>query len=91
MKREGGEQVVAINLTDASAYYMHPNEELLKQHIRKVGKNNVALDFLRDTSRDPVVQPRKNGKKKKCAMIPHNPSVPEELLQELYRGIYHIK
>lgn len=47
--REGGVKVVAIHLTDASA---HPNEELLKQHVKKVGKTNVALDFLRDTSRD---------------------------------------
>ena len=88
--REGGVKVVAIHLMDASAYYSHPNEELLKQHIKKVGKTNVALDFLRDTSRDTVVLARKNGKKK-CAVIPHNPSLPEEILQELYRGMMSSK
>ena len=71
--------------------YSHPNEELLKQHIKKVGKTNVALDFLRDTSRDTVVLAKKNGKKKKCAVIPHNPSLPEEILQELYRGMMSSK
>lgn len=91
VRREGGVKVVAIHLTDASTYYTHPNEELLKQHIKKVGKTNVALDFLRDTSRDTVVLARKNGKKKKCAVIPHNPSVPEEILQELYRGMISSK
>ena len=87
--REGGVKVVAIHLTDASAYYSHLNEELLKQHIKKVGKTNVALNSLRDTSRDTIVLPRKNGKK--CAVIPHNPSVPEEILQELYRGMMSSK
>ena len=81
---------MAIHLTDASAYYSHLNEELLKQHIKKVGKTNVALAFLRDTSRDTVVLARKNGKKK-CAVIPHNPLVPEEILQELYRGMMSSK
>ena len=79
-------KVVAIHLTDASTYYTFPNEDLLKQHIKKVGKTNVPLDFLRDTSRDTVVLARKNGKKK-CAVIPHDPSVPEEIPQELYRGM----
>ena len=51
-------KVVAIYFTGASAYYTHPNEELLKQHVKKVGKTNVALDFLRDTSRDTAVLPR---------------------------------
>jgi len=67
--REGGIQVVAINLTDASSYYTHPDEDLLKQHIRNVGKTNVSLDFLRDTSVDTCVRPRTNGKKKKCVVI----------------------
>ena len=84
---EGGINVVAVHLTDALTYYTSPNEELLKQHIKKVGKTNIPLDFLQDTSRDAVVLPRKNGKKKKCVVIPHNPSVPEEILQELYRGM----
>ena len=85
--RDGGVLAVAIHLTDASTYYTHPNEDMLKQHIKKVGQTNVPLDFLRDTSTDTIVRPRKNGKKKKCAMIPHNPSVPEEILQQLYRGM----
>ena len=84
--REGGIKVIAVHLTDASTYYTFPNEELLRQHIKKVGKTNVPLDFLRDTSRDTVVFPRKNVKKK-CVVIPHNPSVPEEILQELYPGM----
>lgn len=54
VKREGGEQVVAIHLMEASAYYTHPKEELLKLHIRKVEKTNMTLDLLRDTSRDSV-------------------------------------
>lgn len=63
-------KVVVINITDASA---------------KVGKTNVALNFLRDTSTDTAVLARSNGKKK-CAVISRNPSVPEEILRELYRG-----
>lgn len=74
--RKGGVKVVAINLTDASTYYTYPNEDILKQHVKKVGQTNVPLDFMRDTSRDTVVIPRKNGKKKKCVVIPHNRSVP---------------
>ena len=50
----------------------------------------MALDFLRDTSRDTIVLARKNGKKK-YAVIPHNPSVLEEILQELYRGMISSK
>ena len=46
---------MAINITDASAYYTHSNEVLPKQHIKKVGKTSIALDFLRDTSRDTAV------------------------------------
>ena len=84
---EGGRKVVAVYLSDAATYYAHPNEDLLRQHIKKVGKTNVPIDFLRDTSRDTIVLPRKNGKKKKCAVIPHNPCIPEEILQELYRGM----
>jgi hypothetical protein len=87
--REGGVKVVAIHLTDASTYYTYPNEDILKQHIKKVGQTNVALDFLRDTSKDTAALSRKNGKKKKCAVIPHNPSVPDEILQQLYRGIHN--
>ena len=84
--RDGGIQVVAINMTDASSYYTHPDEDVLKEHIKKVGKTNVSLDFLRDTSTDTSVHPRANGKKKKCVVIPHNPSVPEEILQQLFQG-----
>ena len=46
----------------------------------------MSLDFLRDTSSDTSVHPRRNGKKKKCVVIPHNPSVPEEILQWLFQG-----
>ena len=69
---EGGRKVVAVYFSDAATYYLHPNEDLLRQHIRKVGKTNVPIDFLRDTSRDTIVLPRKNGKKK-CAVIPTTP------------------
>ena len=55
---------MAINMTDASSYYTHPDEDVLKEHIKKVGKTNVSLDFLRDTSTDTSVRPRANGKKK---------------------------
>ena len=44
--------------------FTYPNEQLLKEHVNKVGKTNVFLDFLRDESRDSVVHPRKNGKQK---------------------------
>jgi len=87
--REVGIQVVAINLTDASSYYTHTDEDLLKQHSRNVGKTNVSLDFLRDTSVDTCVRPRTSGKKKKCVVIPHIPSVPEEILQQLFLGMMH--
>lgn len=87
LTRVGGELVVAIQLTHASTYYTHPNEDMLKQHIKKVGQINVPIDFLRDTSTDTTVRPSKNGKKKKCVVVPHKPSVPEEILQQLYRGI----
>ena len=86
MTRDGGIQVVAINMTDASSYYTHPDEDVLKEHIKKVGKTNVSLDFLRDTSTDTSVRPRTNGKKKKCVVILHNPSTPEEILQRLFQG-----
>ena len=86
MTRDGGIQVVAINMTDASSYYTHPDKDVLKEHIKKVGKTNVSLDFLRDTSTDTSVRPRTNGKKKKCVVILHNPSTPEEILQRLFQG-----
>ena len=76
--------MVAINLTDASSYYTHPDEDMLKQHM---GKTNVSLDFLRDTSIDTSVRPRTNGKKK-CVVIPHIPSIPAELFQRLFQGMY---
>ena len=81
-----GVMCVAIHLTDASSFYAPPCEDVLKQHIKKVGSTNVPLDFLRDTSTDNMLIPRKNGKKKKCAVIPHQPSLPEEILKQLYRG-----
>ena len=58
--------VVAINLSDAAGYYEYSNEELLKEHVRKIDpKNvNVPIDFLRDTCTDVIVHPRANGKKK---------------------------
>ena len=77
-----GSQRVAEK-SDAARYYAHPNEDLLRQHIKKVGRTIVPIDFLRDTSRDTIVLPRKNGKKK-CAVI-H--CIPEEIFQELYRGM----
>ena len=77
---------MAVYFSDAATYYPHPNEYLLRQHIKKVGRTNVPIHFLRDTSRDTIVLPRKNGKKK-CAVIPHNPCIPEEIIQELYRGM----
>ena len=86
MTQDGGTQVVAINMTDASSYYTHPDEDVLKEHIKKVGKTNVSLDFLRDTSTDTSVRPRANGKKKKCVVIPHIPSLPKEILQRLFQG-----
>ena len=39
--REGRHKVVAIALTDASSYYSPPDEDLLRTHIKKVGKTNV--------------------------------------------------
>ena len=78
MTRDGGIQVVAINMTDASSYYTHPDEDVLKEHIKKVGKTNVSLDFSRDTSTDTSVRPRTNGKK--------NLSTPEDILQRLFQG-----
>ena len=86
MTREGRHEVVAIALTDASSYYSTPDEDLLRTHKKKVGKTNVPIDFLRDTSTDSAIQPRANGKKKKCVVIPHVPSIPEELLQRLYQS-----
>ena len=86
MTREGRYKVVAIALTDTSSYYSPPDEDLLRMHIKKVGKTNVPIDFLRDTSTDTRVRPSANGKKKKCVVIPHVPSIPEELLQRLYQG-----
>lgn len=84
--REGRYKVVAIAMTDASSYYTPPDEDLLRTHLKKVGKTNVPIDFLRDTSTDTKVRPSQNGKKKKCVVIPHLPSIPEELLQRLYQG-----
>ena len=48
-------------MTDASSYYTDPDEDVLKEHIKKVGKTNVSLDFLRDTSTDNFVHPRTIG------------------------------
>ena len=56
-------KVVAVHLIDTSIYYTFRNEELLKQHIKMVGKTNVPLDFLQDTSRDTIVLARNNGTK----------------------------
>ena len=80
--------VVAINLSDAAGYYEYSNEELLKEHVRKIDpKNvNVPIDFLRDTCTDVIVHPRANVEKKKCIVIPHLPHIPKELLQKLYQG-----
>ncbi len=77
---------VAVHAGDASPYHTASNEEELKKHIRaKGGQTNVALAFLKDTSQDTAVQPRKNGKTKKCWIVPHD-ALPEELLRQLYTG-----
>ena len=70
MTREGMHKVVAITLTNASSYYSPPDENLLRMHIKKVGKTNVPIDFLRDTSTDTTVRPRANGKKKEVRSHP---------------------
>ena len=79
--------VVAIHLPDSSAYFAYPEEDVLKQHIKNIGKTNVSLDFLRDTSTDSCIRARANGKKKKCVIIPHTPYIPEEILRKLYQGM----
>ena len=49
---------MVVYLSDAATYYAHPNEDLLimRQHIKKVGRTIVPIDFLQDTSRDTIVQ-----------------------------------
>ena len=71
---------------------LHASKRKTTKHIKKVGETNVKPDFLSDTSTDTVIQPSKNGKKKKCAVILRDTAVPEEIVQELYRGtLYDIK
>ena len=48
MTRDGGIRVpvlVAMNVAGALSYYTHPDEDVLKEHIKKVGKINASLPF----------------------------------------------
>ena len=67
--RKDGSKVV---LVDATKICAHSSITVLEEAVKKVGETNVPLDFLKDYSRDAVLQSRKNGRKKKCAIIPQS-------------------
>ena len=84
VKRRNGKIVVAVSLKDCLTY-LHFNIDRITYSFKKIGETNVALDFLKNESRDKEIHPKINGKKKKCAVISED-LIPTELLQELYRG-----
>ena len=77
----------AIRLVEAIKYLELESKSKTIETFKEIGETNVSLDFSKDKCTDEVLQPTKNGKKKRCCVINHD-IIPQEILKEFYEGTF---
>ena len=74
---------IAISLAIANKHFKC--EQLILNEIKKMGRWNVTVCLLHDDSTDGSLEPKINGKYRKCVAIPES-LISKDVLDSIYEG-----
>ena len=80
---KNNQKFVAISLALANKHFKC--EQLVLNEIKKIGRWNVTVCLLHDDSRDESLEPKINGKYRKCVVIPES-FISIDVIDSIYEG-----